>query len=304
MITQAADPSSYADFAALDSMRRGARAQDPGTLRAVARQFESLFARMMIKSMREAVGTDPIFGSDQQKMYQGLFDDQLSMELTKGPGLGLAQMLLRQLQHTGVGPGPQPAAAQDAAAATPGATASAGAPASAARKTEFISTHWGQAQDAGAQLGVDPRTLLAQAALETDWGRSIPHDAAGRSSNNLFGVKAGSTWSGACVSAPTHEVAGATAVATTSPFRAYDSSTQSFQDYVNVLRAPRYAAALNTGSDVQAFASALQRGGYATDPDYARKLGSVANVLANTLARSSVLKLAGARPMSSQASAG
>jgi flagellar protein FlgJ len=126
----------------------------------------------------------------------------------------------------------------------------------------------------------------------------VPRDAAGRPSNNLFGIKAGESWDGASVLSATTEVQGGTAQATRASFRAYDNSTESFQDYVTVLRSnPRYAAALNTGSDVRAFATALQQGGYATDPDYARKVSSVADSLASALARSPALKSAGAAPI-------
>ena len=89
----------YGDFAGLQKLKASAHANDPNALRQVAQQFESLFARMMIKSMREAIGTDPIFGSDQAQTYQSMFDDQLSMDLTKGKGLGLTDMLMRQLQR-------------------------------------------------------------------------------------------------------------------------------------------------------------------------------------------------------------
>ena len=91
----------YGDFAGLEKLKSGAARNDPTAVRQVARQFESLFARMMIKSMRDAIGRDPIFGSDQAQTYQGMFDDQLSLELTKGKGLGLADMLVRQLQQAG-----------------------------------------------------------------------------------------------------------------------------------------------------------------------------------------------------------
>src|SRR5579871_1055952 len=87
----------YGDLASLQKLKAGAHNHDPGALRQVAQQFESLFARMMIKSMRKAIGTDPIFGSDQAQMYQGMFDDQLSLEMTRGKGLGLTDMLMRQL---------------------------------------------------------------------------------------------------------------------------------------------------------------------------------------------------------------
>ncbi len=158
--------------------------------------------------------------------------------------------------------------------------------ASAATQHNFIQGLWPQAQQAGQQLGVDPSNLIAQAALETNWGRSLPHDGSGHSSNNLFGVKATGSWNGASVQAATSEAAAdGTATSVVAPFRSYADATQSFQDYVSLLRNnPRYAAALNTGSDARAFATGLQRGGYATDPDYARKVSAVANNISGYLA--------------------
>jgi flagellar protein FlgJ len=129
-------------------------------------------------------------------------------------------------------------------------------------------------------LGVDPRHLIAQAALETHWGQAVPRDASGRSSNNLFGVKSAGNSGSAAVSARTTEYAGGAAVSEVAQFRSYDSPSASVKDYVALLRAnPRYAAALNTGSDTHAFASALQQGGYATDPNYARKIAAIAGAL-------------------------
>jgi peptidoglycan hydrolase FlgJ len=300
----------YTDFAGLTALKKGARTNDPEALRQVAKQYESLFARMMIKSMREAVGKDPIFGSDEEQTYQEMYDDQLSLEMTKGHGLGLADMLVRQLQKLSGGStvdasqsvkgskGASAAAGSSAITPQAGATATlrkfqgqdardgsqngssgnAVVPvASPQAQANFISDLWPSAQAAGQQLGVDPRNLISQAALETNWGTRVPRDAQGRSTNNLFGVKAGGQWNGASVAAGTQEYQNGAAVRTTGQFRAYDSREQSFQDYVTLLRSsPRYSAALNTGSNVQAFASALQRGGYATDPDYASKVTAIA----------------------------
>jgi peptidoglycan hydrolase FlgJ len=283
------DVRTYADTAGLEALKRGARTNDPSAVKAVAKQFESLFARMMIKSMRDAVGKDPIFGSDQEQTYQEMFDDQLSIELTRGKGLGLADMLVRQLQRmSGTAAGADPSAASAgsgspaAASAPPGRassaasppTASALPPATAAEKSRFVQSLWPAAQQAAQALGVDARALVAQAALETSWGRSTPTRAGG-SSNNLFGIKA-TGWSGGTVDAATREFSGGASLATTARFRAYGSPEQSLQDYVALLRSPRYAAARNTGGNVQAFAAALQQGGYATDPDYARKLSAIA----------------------------
>jgi flagellar protein FlgJ len=311
-----ADTPVYTDLNALTTLKRGAAQRDPAAIRRVAEQFESMFTRMMLKSMRDAVGTDPVFGSDQQKMYQEMADDQLSVQLSKGKGLGLADMLIRQLQKMGV-------QGAEAAAASRRSTASAqrmptpvaaysdtqeiGASRVSALKSDFINRMLPHAQQAAAQLGTDPRALIAQAALETNWGRDLPHDGAGRSSHNLFGIKAGGDWNGAAVAAATREFSDGAAGRTTAAFRAYATPGQSFQDYVALLRGnPRYAAALNTGSDIHAFASALQRGGYATDPDYVHKISSIAHAIrlpdaAATLfadnGRSPDLKLAATLPI-------
>jgi len=279
--------SVYGDFAGLEKLKAGVRGNDAASIRQVAQQFESLFARMMIKSMRDAVGKDPIFGSDQAQTYQSMYDGQLSLELTKGKGLGLADMLVRQLQKS--------AAASTSGAAVSGlpATAPSAPPASPAQRASFISQVWPQAEEAAQQLGVHPLGLVAQAALESNWGQSVPRGANGASSNNLFGIKAGSSWSGPAVSASTQEFSGGTAQTVSAAFRSYSSAAQSFQDYVALLRGnPRFSAALGSGS-VPSFAGALQQAGYATDPDYAHKVTAVAGQVA------SALKLASAVPMTS-----
>jgi flagellar protein FlgJ len=352
----------YTDFAGLASLKKSAHNNDPEALRQVAKQYESLFTRIMLKSMREAVGKDPVFGSDESQTYEGMYDDQLSIELSKGKGLGLADLLVRQMQrltggtavargtsgtdaatttqtasgsNSGTAPGgrslrapgsasgvrsalpaesavgalglPLPARAKAALQYLQQAGSSAGSavpsPASAQAQDNFISDLWPAARQAGQQLGVDPRNLIAQAALETNWGTRVPRDATGRSSNNLFGMKAGSQWSGTSVTAATQEYDNGAPISTTGQFRAYDTREQSFQDYVSLLRnSPRYTAALNTGSDTHAFANALQRGGYATDPAYASKIAAIAASIQQPAATSEPsLKSASARPINPNA---
>ncbi len=82
MDTPRVDANDFKQFAAL---RRGAEADDPATLRAAAKQFESLFTKMMLDSMRSASFGDPMFGSDQGDMYQDMADDQLAVQLSAGP---------------------------------------------------------------------------------------------------------------------------------------------------------------------------------------------------------------------------
>ena len=278
---------TYTDFSGLQALKRAAGKNDPAAVRKVAQQFESMFTRMMLKSMRDAVGTDPLFGSDQEKMYQGMYDDQLALQLSKGRGLGLADMLVRQLQRLGV-PGTAGAVSDGGTGLKMPGTQPAGKALPAASPSiqqHFIQGLWPQAQQAAGQLGVDPSNLIAQAALESNWGRSLPQDGSGHSSNNLFGIKATGSWDGASALAATTEVSGNSATHESAPFRSYADATESFQDYVSILRSnPRYAAALNTGTDARAFASGLQRGGYATDPDYARKVSAIANNISGHLA--------------------
>jgi peptidoglycan hydrolase FlgJ len=294
----------YGDFSGLEKLKGAVRQQDPNALRQVAQQFESLFAKMMLKSMRKAIGKDPIFGSDQAEMYQGMFDDQLSLELTRGHGLGLADMLMKQLRGAAASPAASTAPARAPAARTPAvapATAATSAPASTAEKTQFVRTLWPQAQAAAQQLGVQPLSVVAQAALESNWGRSMPRDASGASSHNLFGVKAGGSWGGDAATAATQEFDGSGMVGVRSAFRAYPDSQAALQDYVATLKGnPRYSAALGAGNDVAAFADALQKGGYATDPHYAAKVASVAHQVAALIGGSpgeTQVKFADARPI-------
>jgi peptidoglycan hydrolase FlgJ len=125
-------------------------------------------------------------------------------------------------------------------------------------------------QKAGQQLGVSPKILLAQAAIETGWGRSVV-------GNNLFGIKAGSSWSGQKVDAATHEYQNGELVSITDSFRAYPSAEASVEDFVSlVASSPRYRAALNAGENAVAYAQGLLSGGWATDINYVHKLQSVA----------------------------
>ncbi len=269
------DNSFYADPASLTALKREASAQTPAALRETAKQFESLFTRMMLKSMRDATPGDSLFGSDQQDFYQDMFDQQLSTQLSKGKGLGLADVLMRQLmQGAGL-----------AADETGGATAAqAGTASTAAGKAwpprtqdDFVRAILPAATAAGRELGVDPSTVIAHAALETGWGKSVPTGADGRPSFNLFGIKAGGSWKGDSTSAATREFQGGSMQQVMADFRSYESPEQSLGDYVKLLQgSPRYAAALGTGSDAAAYAKALQRGGYATDPDYATRLSALA----------------------------
>lgn len=279
----------FADFQGIAALKNDAKAQAPTALKEAARQFESLFTQMLLKSMREAnksFGEDSLFGSDQADMYQDMFDGQIAMQLSKGKGLGLADMLVRQLQG-GVG-------ATGQAAATAPSSPTARERSLTASKDDFISKLRPHAEAAARELSVDPTALLAQAALETGWGRSVPCNAQGECSFNLFGIKAGSQWSGATVNVPTLEFEDGVAVRKVERFRAYSSPADSFRDYAALIRDnARYANARGAGENVEAFATALQQGGYATDPGYAQKIAAVAD---EVRARCDALKFSASGP--------
>jgi flagellar protein FlgJ len=284
------------DFSALASLKNDARAQDPAALKEAAKQFESLFTQMLLKSMRDAnrsFGEDSMFGSSQGDFYQDMFDDQMAMQLSKGKGLGLADMLVQQLTQAGMVKSPE--ATTDAAAQTSSSTDSHQPLAKS--KADFVRTMWPHAQRAASQLGVDPNALVAQAALETGWGRSVPSQSGGSSSFNLFGIKAGSNWEGATTNVPTLEFEEGVAVRRVERFRAYDSPADSFSDYAKLIGSnPRYENARGAGGDVATFASALQDGGYATDPNYAQKVVAVADEV-RSLTSDDAFKFAAATPI-------
>ncbi|MCC4588670.1 flagellar assembly peptidoglycan hydrolase FlgJ [Xanthomonas sp. NCPPB 1067] len=170
-------------------------------------------------------------------------------------------------------------AASDAADANAAVTASAASSAAASlgeRTPEgFVAKIWTHAQKAARELGVDPRALVAQAALETGWGRRGIGN--GGDSNNLFGIKA-TGWNGARVTTGTHEYVNGVKTTETADFRAYGSAEESFADYVRLLKNnSRYQPALRAGTDIRGFARGLQQAGYATDPGYAAKIAAIAN---------------------------
>jgi flagellar protein FlgJ len=287
----------YTDFQGLAGLRKEARQQTPEAIKKVARQFESLFVQMMLKSMRDAVPESELFGSHQQQIYRDMFDKQISMNVSNGGGIGLAAVIERQLMQTSKDSGAarelrdyfrNPVRAQKNHAMVsateirglhePGDSDATNDDEGWDSPQAFVDELWLHATRAGDELGVDPRVLLAQSALETGWGRFVPKGADGSSSYNLFGIKADSRWQGKTVSLSTLEYRHGTMQREQARFRAYDSVGEAFNDYVQFIRSnPRYRAALEKGYDGEAYVRELQRAGYATDPDYAAKISRVWN---------------------------
>ena len=342
------DPQTVTDLKDSGSQRQ--------TLERVAQQFEALFVHMLLKQMREASFGDSNFDSSQSTFYRDMFDAQMAQHVGGQAGLGIAEMLVRELGAA------MPAAPEEAqseisrailtapklvSAAPPpsppvdshltnGAPAQHIPPVAASVDTDVaeaarerprdeqpdVPAHWriftqasrhpevsppGVARSAavgepdlsgGAEdwqspreflahlhpfakqvekdLGVPSNVLLAQATLETGWGRKLPRHPDGRNSFNLFGIKADGRWSGESVSKPTLEFAQGSMRREHAQFRAYASPDESFQDYTSFLQeSPRYANALSVASDPAAYLHALQSAGYATDPNYAQKVLSL-----------------------------
>ena len=288
--------NTWTDLSGFSALRESAKADSKAALPAVAKQFESIFTQMVLKSMRDANFGDPNFDSQTTDSWQGLADQQLAVTLSsQGHGLGIAQMLVRQLggKVPSTGDGTPASSGAASANAAPGddwrsrlgsVTEAVGAVAQTASHfipgdpVDFVTRMAPFAAKAAQKLGVSVRAVLAQAALETQWGQHMPRHADGSPSYNLFGMKSGSSWDGGSVSVPTLEVEQGVPVRRRAQFRAYASPAQSFDDYARLLGDnPRYAQALGKGDDVASFARGLVSGGYATDPAYATKVAAIAD---------------------------
>lgn len=292
--------NNWTDLSGFTALRQTAQSDAKAALPAVAKQFESIFTQMMLKSMRDASSGDGLMDSDAGNQWRDMFDQQLSVQLSQGGhGIGIAQMLVKQLGGA-LGGSSDGSSATGAAGAT-GTTGAAGtgdswqqrlsSVANAVKSTgekvlkllpkdaeDFVKQLAPYAQQAAQKLGVSVRAVLAQAALETQWGKHLPTHSNGDTSNNLFGMKAGSSWDGGKVSVKTLEFEGGVPVQKHAQFRSYDNPGQSFDDYAQLISDnPRYAKALNHGEDVVGFAKGLVSGGYATDPSYAQKIIAIAN---------------------------
>jgi flagellar protein FlgJ len=294
--TDAAGPAF--DARALDGLRQQARNDPKAAVAKAAGEFEALFLQMVLKQMRDALPQDGPLASDTTRTYTALFDQQIAQTLGRR-GVGLRKALEQQLARS------LPAAAGDAPATSGAAPASVAPPPAPLRGAErkqavtdsapsagsssttqttaaatgdkrvpgvvqaFVDRMRPAAEAAAATLGIPAHLLLAQAGLETGWGKSLP----GGGSNNLFGIKAQGRYAGASVMAATTEYVNGVASRVVERFRSYASIADSFRDFGSLLqRSPRYREALANVDQPAAYARSLQQAGYATDPRYAEKL--------------------------------
>ncbi|WP_260955470.1 flagellar assembly peptidoglycan hydrolase FlgJ [Pseudomonas citri] len=148
---------------------------------------------------------------------------------------------------------------------------------------EFVNAMLPMAKEAADRIGVDPRYLVAQAALETGWGKSVMRQPDGSSSHNLFGIKASQNWKGDSARAITSEFRNGQMVKETAEFRSYASYRDSFHDLVNLLQSnSRYQDVLKSADNPEQFVRELQKAGYATDPNYARKISHIARQMTSS----------------------
>lgn len=303
-----ASASIYTNMDGLTALKARASKDAQGSLDQVARQFESLFVQQMMKSMRQASLGEGLMDSEQSLFYRDMYDQQLSIHLAESGGIGLADVIKRQLGGAdeagadttlpakaieeyrrlamAVNMYSAPEAGKADRAPLDGVSVAGGvegAPRTDAdpqhwSAEEFVANLWPWATEAAGLIGLKPQALLAQAALETGWGKKLIRAADGAPANNLFGIKADRRWEGDQVSVNTLEYAAGAAMKKRASFRAYDSLRDSFHDYVNFLQSnPRYNEALGATENSQAYFTELQRAGYATDPDYANKINAVLN---------------------------
>jgi flagellar protein FlgJ len=374
------DTGAYTDLNRLNQLKVGKDRDSDGNIRKVAQEFESLFLNQMLKVMRsanEVFAEGNFLNSNESKTYQDMHDQQLAVNLSNNGGIGLADVLSRQLlktaapragsnpfahlassfkpeagaqlaaastpavgkagsaapasddlrddsrllnqrrlalparladrQAAGIAPSETPAVSAAGAAAANGSdlplakvdwapaqrtlglgakadrtAAVAEQPASVgktrfASAEEFIATMLPMAEKAAQKLGVEARYLVAQAALETGWGKSIIKQSDGSTSHNLFGIKTHNKWGGESARVTTTEYKAGKPVKESASFRAYDSYQQSFEDFVSFLQNNgRYQKALSSTHNPEQFAKELQKAGYATDPNYARKISQIA----------------------------
>ena len=291
-MTAPANASLAIDTQALGQLRMQAKHTPDQALKAAAQQFESVFLNMMLKSMREATPQDGATDSEQTRMFTGMMDQQLAQSMSSGRGIGLADMLVKQLRHTGL---TAPSALNPQSSVLHSETGASApwfrgnAPAASILRSQsvpsaynattqqnFVNQMLPHALQASGASGVPPELILGQAALESGWGKRQILLADGSNSHNLFGIKATAGWHGKVAEVMTTEYKNGVASKQVEKFRAYSSYDEAFKDYAGMLSSnPRYASVMQQSGSPAGMARALQSSGYATDPKYAEKLVSV-----------------------------
>ncbi len=274
----ASDVKLASDGRTLDGLKRDATGNPKGAAREAAKQFESLFMGELLKSMRAATETSGLMDNPGTKLGTEMLDAQLAAKSAGRPG-SLSEVIEKQLERQmGLVPGPIPSTrrANESLPTVQETTAAPKVPEKSA--AGFVRQHTAAAESAASETGIPAPFMLAQAALETGWGKREIIGRDGTNSHNLFGIKAGGSWNGPTVEVTTTEYIGGQPRKMIQKFRAYANEAESFADYARLMKeSPRYAKVVERAADAKAFAMGLQKAGYATDPLYGQKLGQVIN---------------------------
>ncbi len=291
-------PETYTDYKGLQAQPTS---DSPEALKKAAKQFESVFLHMWLKSMREAnagFGEGSYLSSPAMESHQQMLDGEMAVSLSNSGGIGLAEVIERQLSglsapvrrdveinqpfsgrlgESGTGP----------ASTTTSHEVSGQMPADGKDDSDrrgFLLQLSSALEGALDGTPLPKLGVLAQAVLETGWGKRVIKTEQGNSSFNLFGIKA-TGWNGDAVNTATREFLGGRFLEKNEAFRVYDSLQSAVGDYVDVLRgSSRYQQLFSSAQEfsgdalaqVRKFADNLQKGGYATDPGYADKIVAVA----------------------------
>lgn len=301
------------DANSLNDLKIASKDNSPASVKAVASQFEAMFVNMMLKSMRDASPQEGMLDNEQTKTFTAMLDQQLSQNIAS-QGVGLADVLTRQLTRAYQSkPGDQPLTEIKAIAPANGMlpqnstdaemgganlrllkkspvsavnpaeqsssfSPSQLAPDSAQSFKNRVASH---AEQVSRETGIPAHFMIGQAALESGWGKHEIKGLDGMPSHNLFGIKANASWKGKVVETMTTEYVNGVKQKRVEKFRAYDSYAETFQDFAQLMKNnPRYERVMANLNNVNNYAAAIQKSGYATDPNYANKLISVVNKVA------------------------
>ncbi|MBN9227912.1 MULTISPECIES: flagellar assembly peptidoglycan hydrolase FlgJ [Legionella] len=271
------------DFNALNELKVQAQNNAKEALPEAAKQFEGIFLQSMLKSMRMGQHfleeSSPFRGKDRET-FQDMLDAQYASTIANSKSVGLADMLAKQMEHN------LPTIEQPEKSTTDkpvNSNAISTMPVKEEKQDkptttidEFVKSIWPQAKQAASAIGLDPKILMAQAALETGWGKFVTKDIDGTSSNNLFNIKSGDSKEFDSVNVKTTEYIADTPIKMNASFRKYPSVEQSFNDYISLIKEnERYQTALASTSNPELYVNELHKAGYATDPNYGTKILSI-----------------------------
>lgn len=275
------------DFSALADLKAKAATDAKGAAPEVAKQFEGIFIQSMLKSMRMGqhfLDDSSPFRGKNRETFEDMLDAQYASNIAGSRGIGVAAMLTRHLESVNdtqtptlnATPTATPIASSAMQYITPKQSTSTDANKPATTVDDFVQSIWPKAKEAASLIGLDPKILMAQAALETGWGKFITKDAEGNSSNNLFNIKTGANSDYDSVNVKTTEYIADTPIKVNASFRKYSSIEQGFEDYISLIqRDGRYQGALASAANPESYVRELHKAGYATDPEYSTKILSI-----------------------------